>query len=492
VRILRQVGIVLAFSAFAAWAQLSAPVITSVCNEGSTLPSAIAPGMLVILVGSNLASSTGTCNATTPLPLSCNGVSVLVNGKAAPVDMVFVGEVHFQVPFGVTGTTATIQVTNQSGVKSAPVTVAVVPVSPAFMVNGGGSSGLGELHSASGVAITALNPARPGDTVSGLGTGFGATNPVVADGAIATPPASVVAPVTVTVGGENSKVLLAEMNWPGQYRVVFTLPGDLPGGNLPVAMNAGGVNTQAGVVIPVCGSPVAITGVSNNASGGLAVASGSWVSIYGTNLSCTTRPWQASDFSGSNLPLALNGVGVKIDGKDAAVWYVSPGQINVQVPTDTAAGAVPVTVSNAGTGTASGTLTLAAYAPGFFQSGQYVASVHADGAYVAPAGYYGSGTASRPATPGETVLLFGTGFGPTTPAVASGVIFNGAAPLTDLTQLHVTIGGAPATVSWAGLVAAGEYQFNVVIPPLPDGDQMIAASVAGVSAQNGLKIAVKN
>jgi uncharacterized protein (TIGR03437 family) len=107
-------------------------------------------------------------------------------------------------------------------------------------------------------------------------------------------------------------------------------------------------------------------------------------------------------------------------------------------------------------------------------------------------GYYGSGTASRPATPGETVLLYGTGFGPTTPAVQAGVIPPAAAPLADLTQLQVSIGGVPATVSWAGIVAAGEYQLNVVIPPLADGDQPIVATIGGASTQNGLLIPVKN
>ena len=53
-----------------------------------------------------------------------------------------------------------------------------------------------------------------------------------------------------------------------------------------------------------------ITGVSNNASGAPSIESGSWVSIYGTGLSTTTRPWQASDFSGNSLPTTLDNVSV--------------------------------------------------------------------------------------------------------------------------------------------------------------------------------------
>src|SRR5271157_4156958 len=83
-----------------------------------------------------------------------------------------------------------------------------------------------------------------------------------------------------------------------------------------------------------------ITGISNNASGAAAIESGSWVSIYGSGLAATTRNWQASDFSGNNLPTTLDGVSVQINGKKAAICYVSPGQLNVQAPTDTASGTV--------------------------------------------------------------------------------------------------------------------------------------------------------
>jgi uncharacterized protein (TIGR03437 family) len=104
---------------------------------------------------------------------------------------------------------------------------------------------------------------------------------------------------------------------------------------------------------------------------------------------------------------------------------------------------------------------------------------------------FGAG-ASRPAVPGETVLMFGTGFGPTTPAVLAGQIVSGAPPLSDPTQLHIRIGGVSASVSFAGIVAVGEYQFNVVIPVLPDGDQPIVADIGGVSTQTGLSIPIKN
>jgi uncharacterized protein (TIGR03437 family) len=238
--------------------------------------------------------------------------------------------------------------------------------------------------------------------------------------------------------------------------------------------------------------PVTITGVSNGASFAAAIASGSWVSIMGANLSATSRAWQTGDFVGNTLPTKLDGVSVTINGKSAAVWYISPGQLNVQAPTDSAAGTVPVVVTNT-YGSAAATASLAQYAPGFFAiQGKYPAAVHIDGSYVAPVGYFGSSASSRPAAPGEVILLFGTGFGPTTPTVPAGQIFGGAAPLADGTQLRMTIGGAPATVQFAGIVAAGEYQFNVVVPSVSDGDQAIVATIAGFATQAGLSISVKN
>ena len=235
-----------------------------------------------------------------------------------------------------------------------------------------------------------------------------------------------------------------------------------------------------------------ITGVSNNASGAPAIQSGSWVSIYGTGLSATTRSWQTSDLIGSNLPTTLDGVSVQINSKKAAISYVSPGQLNVQAPADTTTGPVQVQVTNSA-GTATGTATLQNYAPAFFTFlTKYAAAVHnADGVYVAPAGSFSAAT-SRPAQPGESLQIYATGFGPTTPAVPASQLVGKAAPLSDLTQLRVTIGGVAAAVQFAGIVAAGEYQINVVVPAVPNGDQPLLATIAGASSQTGVSIPVLN
>ena len=235
-----------------------------------------------------------------------------------------------------------------------------------------------------------------------------------------------------------------------------------------------------------------IGGVADSASFRAGIASGSWVSIFGSGLSATTRSWQSADFQGTNLPMALDGVSVTINGKPAAVWYISPIQLNVQAPADTAAGPVQVQVTNSSNKQATGTATLQPYAPAFWPEGKYAAARHLDGVLVAPAGFFGASYPSRPALPGETLEIYGSGFGPTAPAIAAGQMVPASAPLTDLSQLHISIGGVPATVSYAGIVVPGEYQLNIVVPALPDGDQPITADIGGVATQPGVSIPIKN
>ncbi len=237
----------------------------------------------------------------------------------------------------------------------------------------------------------------------------------------------------------------------------------------------------------------AITGVSNNASGAAAIESGSWVSIYGTGLSATTRTWQASDFSGNNLPTTLDNVSVQINGKKAAIYYISSGMLNVQAPTDATTGTVPVVVTNA-SGTATGSANLQNYAPAFFTAnGKYAAALHnSDGLYIAPSGYFGSTVASLPAQPGEAIQLYATGLGPTTPTVTPGQLVVSPAPLADPTKLQVAIGGVPATVQFAGITFPGLYQINVTVPQVPNGDQPLLATIGGVSTQTGVSVSIQS
>jgi uncharacterized protein (TIGR03437 family) len=95
-----------------------------------------------------------------------------------------------------------------------------------------------------------------------------------------------------------------------------------------------------------------------------------------------------------------------------------------------------------------------------------------------------------PAKPGENILLFATGFGPTNPVLPAGKLVTSAAPL--VTQPTVTIGGKPAQLLFAGLSASGLDQFNVTIPPdLPNGDASVVATIAGVTTQPNVFLAIQ-
>jgi uncharacterized protein (TIGR03437 family) len=121
-----------------------------------------------------------------------------------------------------------------------------------------------------------------------------------------------------------------------------------------------------------------------------------------------------------------------------------------------------------------------------FNGGPYVAATHLNGSYIGPTTLYPGST--TPAQPGEIVVLYANGFGPTSATVVAG----SSTQTGILSPLPVvTIGGVTATVQFAGLVAPGEYQFNVVVPTsLADGDQTIAATYNGLTTQAGTLITV--
>ena len=249
-----------------------------------------------------------------------------------------------------------------------------------------------------------------------------------------------------------------------------------------VVMNPGGALSPA-IKLPITAvAPVVAQGgivpIDSTVS---VIQPGSWVSIYGTGLASAVAVWTG------NYPTTLGGTSVTVDGKAAFLWFVSPTQINFQAPNDTQTGTVNVVVKTAN-GSVTSQVTLAPYAPSLtlLPGGNYVAGViltpdgtgaYGGGSYdlVGPTGAFAFKT--RPVKVGETVVLYGVGFGPTNPAVSAGKIFNSTAPTTN--PVTVTIGGVSAQVQFAGAVSSGVYQLNVVVPVVGSGAQAIVASAGG-------------
>ena len=129
----------------------------------------------------------------------------------------------------------------------------------------------------------------------------------------------------------------------GNRSAAIMVMANAPGSPLLVPLSGTGV-VQSGSVAPSIS-----TVMSASAFGGFsAVAPGSWVEIYGSNLAPDTREWAGTDFQGNNAPTTLDGVTVTIGNQKAFVAYISsnPAQINAQLPSNIATGAQQLTVTN--------------------------------------------------------------------------------------------------------------------------------------------------
>jgi uncharacterized protein (TIGR03437 family) len=221
---------------------------------------------------------------------------------------------------------------------------------------------------------------------------------------------------------------------------------------------------------------------------------GEWISIFGGNLAGGTAVWSG------NFPTSLGGTSVQINGKATYLSFVSPGQINLQAPDDTATGAVLVEIVSP-VGSTTSTVTLGKFGPSFsLLDTKHVAGIilraNGSGAYSGGAydilGPTGSslGYPTVAAKAGDSVELFGVGFGPTVPAIPAGQPFSGAVPTEYAVQL--TINGTAVTPFFAGMSSAGLYQLNLTVPPgLGTGDQALVAIVGGVQTQSGVVVSLQ-
>jgi uncharacterized protein (TIGR03437 family) len=230
-------------------------------------------------------------------------------------------------------------------------------------------------------------------------------------------------------------------------------------------------------------------------SSAVTIQPGEWVSIYGNNMTSGTASWTG------NYPTSLAGTSVTIDGESAYLSYVSPVQINLQAPGDAKTGSVAVVVTPE-FGAATSNVTLAQVAPSFLllQDEKHVAGIilRSDGS-----GAYGGGTydiigptgsslgyPTVAAKSGDTVALFGTGFGPTNPTVSPGQTFSGA-PVTT-SPITLQINHVNVTPSFSGLSSPGVYQFNLTIPAgLGTGDVSLQAAAGSVQSPSGVVISLR-
>ncbi len=265
----------------------------------------------------------------------------------------------------------------------------------------------------------------------------------------------------------------------------------LPQDEKPPAQVSGLVAHSYAIPAVAAGSPTPIVTKVINAAGGAATAApNTWLEIDGTNLAPagSTRTWRGSDFVKGQMPVQLDGVSVSVNGSLAYPSYISPTQINVLTSPDAMSGPVSVRVTVNGVVSSQFTVQAQVTSPSFFAfgGGQYIAATHADGSYLGPATLYPGTT--TPAKPGEAIILYANGLG------AAGKALNLGSSVQSGTLAKaptVQIGGAAATVQFAGLISPGLFQLNVAVPPqAPDGDLPIVANINGVNTQTGALLSV--
>jgi uncharacterized protein (TIGR03437 family) len=229
---------------------------------------------------------------------------------------------------------------------------------------------------------------------------------------------------------------------------------------------------------------------------GHAIAPGSLVSIFGQ---FHTPAWNLA--TGIPLPIELGSVGVKINGKDAPLTFVSAEQINAQVPWDVVSvlppgsnATVSVVVTRSALPSGPQTVEVARFSPGIFAvNGRLAVAVNAgDGTIAQPPGAI-AGLNTHAAVVGSAIILYANGLGPVDKAVASGDLSSD--PITrTLTEPAVLIGGAEAPLLFSGLAPqfVGVNQLNVLIPAnAPIGDAVpIQIRIGGITTSEAITIAI--
>ena len=190
------------------------------------------------------------------------------------------------------------------------------------------------------------------------------------------------------------------------------------------------------------------------------------MSAFGSELSPVTQ-----SASSVPLPLSTGGVAALVNGIAAPLYYVGPGQLNLQIPYETTANSSAVLSINNNGQVTTQSFQVAAAAPGIFTD--------STGALVPTAA----------ATRGQEIAFYITGAGAVSPAISTGAAPSASTAIANLPKpvqpASVTIGGANATIDFIGIPSglAGVTQINVQVPNgISTGAQPLVVTVGGVAS----------
>ncbi|MGA2119914.1 MAG: hypothetical protein ABSH56_34880 [Bryobacteraceae bacterium] len=263
--------------------------------------------------------------------------------------------------------------------------------------------------------------------------------------------------LSATGAGQIALTASASGLAPGVYNVVVDIQ----------AANCLPLSIQVPVVLAVGAAPavISIIGVGSNASGLTTLAPGMQAAVYGTGLAFST-----SLAASLPLPLGLAGVSATVNGVSAPLYFVSPNQIDLQIPYETGLGAAILAVDNAGL-VACFPVQVAVTAPGIFN-----------------VFYDASSQQFNAAAPGDAVEAFITGDGDVFPSLATGAT-PATSPIAILPAprqpVSLTVGGVAVIPLFVGIPngLAGVTQINFTVPAgLAPGAQPVVVTVGGVAS----------
>jgi len=470
------------------------PTIGSVYNAADSSTN-LAPGVLAQVRGTNLWTSAAlqTC-ATTP----CTGLSVSVGSKPAFINVAATNVMNIQIPYEAPVGASSVTV-SLNGMTSAPFSINLAPVAPAFFEENPGTAFPAAITtSLAGAPITYGNPAHPNDTLTGSATGLGATNPPTNSGISTGTNPSAVAP-TLTVGGVAAKVAYAGTvkGTIGYDQLNFTVPSGLQGSQ-PIVLKSGTASSSATVVIPISG----ITRLVSNGgfgSSGMA-APGEIATVFANGLGSTD---QLSGFPATtfrNTQVTFNGTAAPLFHLVASTGQQTPPveqQIDLLVPDELpTSGTVGVQLTTPSAFYPNYTLKMAQAVPGLFRiqdpsmktrfnviatfpnSAWLALPISTRAALNLPTCSSSINLASfcgQPATLGDTLILWMTGLGIATPngdpngkPLATGQIppLDGSVLYETPTLPAVTIAGVPVNVLYSVVAPGypGDYQVAIQVP----------------------------
>lgn len=217
------------------------------------------------------------------------------------------------------------------------------------------------------------------------------------------------------------------------------------------------------------------------------VAAGSIASVFGSDLALEG----ATAATGTPLPTALGGTSIRIGAGGAPLFFVSPLQVNLQIPWELAGQAqAPVIATVGGVASSQQTVTLAPFAPGIFASNQAGSGQGA----ILLAGTAQLAAPGTPAARGGFISIFCTGLGAVTNQPATGAAAQANPLSVTLTTPTVSIGGVVAGLSYSGLAPgyAGLYQVNAQVPAgTSTGNAVPVVISVGNATSNTVTIAVQ-